>query len=215
MAIETLLLGENRFPYHRLEKFGPYIVQMFDEDEFSIEYTTDRDVLTDGTLEDLDVLLSAMTDNTLSTGEQDGLDEFVRGGGGFAGVHGASCLQNREDEEDDGPISTLRELLGGHFLGHPAQTRYRVAVTNSFHPITCDLDSFHVWDEPYRVATDEEVTVLARMDHPEFPDMPAVWTKGHGEGRVFYCSLGHDEHSLTNSAVAELYRRGVRWVGSA
>jgi type 1 glutamine amidotransferase len=213
MSIKTVLLGGNRFSYHRLEKFGPYIGRMFDETEISIRRTTDRDVLTDGTLADVDVLLSAMTDNTLTDGQQDALVDFVKAGGGFAGVHGASCLQNREDENDDEPIPKLRDMLGGHFLGHPAQTNYRVTVTNSFHPITSDLESFHVWDEPYRVATDDDVNVLVRMDHPEFPDMPMVWVKSLGEGRVFYCSLGHDEHSLTNPSVAELYRRGVRWVG--
>lgn len=212
MTIQTVLLGDNRFPYHRLEDFGPYIERMFDGSEIEIERTTDRGVLTDGTLDDVDVLMSAMTDNTLAEDQQDALLTFVEDGGGFAGVHGASCLQNRADDDDDEPIPKLRNLLGGHFLGHPAQTSYRVTVTNSFHPITSDLESFHVWDEPYRLDTDDDVNVLARMDHPEVTDMPVVWTTSHGDGRVFYCSLGHNEHSLTNPAVAELYRRGVRWV---
>ena len=214
MPIETVLLGDNRFSYHRLDDYGPYIEDMFAGTEVALERTTDRSCLTDGTLAEADVLLSATTDNTLDEEQQTALRSFVESGGGYAAVHGASCLQDRSNGETDDPIPALRDLLGGHFLGHPAQTSYRVTITNSFHPITSDLEQFRVWDEPYRVAIDDSVTVLARMDHPEVSDMPVVWTKSFGDGRVFYCTLGHNEHSLTNPAVCELYRRGVRWVSN-
>ena len=42
-------------------------------------------------------------------------------------------------------------------------------------------------------------------------DVPVVWTKLWGEGRVFYCSLGHTASVLRVPPVDELMRRGVLW----
>jgi len=49
------------------------------------------------------------------------------------------------------------------------------------------------------------------MDHPENEDMPVSWVKEYGDGRVFYCSLGHDYPARENEGVKALVRNGVRW----
>ena len=42
-------------------------------------------------------------------------------------------------------------------------------------------------------------------------DMPVVWTKRWGVGRVYYCSLGHEANVLRMPEVTELMRRGFLW----
>ena len=43
-------------------------------------------------------------------------------------------------------------------------------------------------------------------------DMPVAWTKYWGNGRVFYCSLGHHDDVFDKSPNAqELMRRGMLW----
>lgn len=42
-------------------------------------------------------------------------------------------------------------------------------------------------------------------------DMPAVWTKSFGYGRVFYSSLGHIASDFEQEAVVTLMRRGIVW----
>jgi type 1 glutamine amidotransferase len=41
--------------------------------------------------------------------------------------------------------------------------------------------------------------------------MPVAWTRCHGEGRVFYSSLGHQLADLEVPEAGELLRRGMLW----
>lgn len=41
--------------------------------------------------------------------------------------------------------------------------------------------------------------------------MPAVYTKMWGRGRVFYCSVGHDEKLLRTEPLNTLVKRGMLW----
>ena len=119
----------------------------------------------------------------------------------------ADVIDSREE-----PISKLRELIGGHFVTHPEQTTFHVRIVDHYHPITATRSDFRVWDEPYVLDVNKDIRVLARMDHPDHGDMPVAWTHKYGEGRVFYCSLGHTESSLTNPTVGDLLDSAVRWV---
>ena len=42
-------------------------------------------------------------------------------------------------------------------------------------------------------------------------DMPVVWTKRWGVGRVFYCSLGHQANIVEMHPVKLIMRRGFLW----
>ena len=41
--------------------------------------------------------------------------------------------------------------------------------------------------------------------------MPVVWKRKWGEGRVFYCSLGHVAADFDVPEARELVRRGMHW----
>ncbi|HEV8290437.1 MAG TPA: ThuA domain-containing protein, partial [Tepidisphaeraceae bacterium] len=45
--------------------------------------------------------------------------------------------------------------------------------------------------------------------------MPVVWTKMYGKGRIFYCSLGHTPQILAAEPVATIMRRGFLWSARA
>lgn len=212
----TLVIGGNRFPFHQFEKQASRFEAIL-ADTNEVALTTEKDDLKN--LSDYDVIIDYLTDSSLTDSQRDGLLSFVDNGGGYIGIHCAADLNSTEpadpNERIDSrqePFPELRELIGGHFVEHPNQTTFGVQIVNHYHPVTASMGSFQVWDEPYILEVDEDVTVLARMDHPVHADMPVVWTKSYGEGAVFYCSLGHDEHALTNSSVGTLIRNGVRWV---
>ncbi|AHG01670.1 glycosyl hydrolase (plasmid) [Halostagnicola larsenii XH-48] len=207
----AVVLGGNRFPFHRLERLGPVVEQSVEERGIDADVTTDRDVLLEKRIREYDVLVDMTTDSTLSDRQESGLRSFAERGGGYVGVHGAADLTTTADERLEEPIPELRELIGGHFLGHPEQSTFDVNVVDSHHSITADLDGFTVWDEPYVLEYDDDVRVLARMDHPQNGDMPVAWVKPFGDGRVFYCSLGHDLPALRNDGVQALLERGIRW----
>lgn len=42
-------------------------------------------------------------------------------------------------------------------------------------------------------------------------DMPVIWTKGFGKGRVFYCSLGHVAKDVLAAPMHTIMKRGFLW----
>ncbi|RRJ30118.1 ThuA domain-containing protein [Halocatena pleomorpha] len=209
--IQAVVIGGNRFPFHQLERIGPSLRRAINADGISVELTTDRDELCDPT--DYDVLIDYTTDSTFTDDQRSGLLSFVENGGGYVGIHCAADLTTVADGTREEPFPDLRALLGGHFLTHPEQGTFDVNIVDSHHPVSAGLSGFTVWDEPYVVAHDD-VRVLARMDHPENGDMPVAWVKPYGDGRVFYCSLGHGQPAFATDGVRSLLVRGIRWAGS-
>ena len=215
MTRPVLAIGGNHFPFHRFEDRGPAIATAFD-DRIDVTLTTDKDDLAD--LASYDAVVDYLTDSSLTDDQRDGLLSFVEDGGGYVGIHCAADLTSTvaEDPDElidsrDEPFPELRELVGGHFLTHPEQSIVDVRIVDHHSPITANLEDISVWDEPYVVEVDDDVRVLARMDHPEHADTPVAWTKPYGDGRVFYCSLGHGTASLTDDGVQALLRNGTRW----
>jgi type 1 glutamine amidotransferase len=211
----VLAIGGNRFPFHRFEDRGPEIAAAFD-DRIDVTLTTDKDDLAD--LSGYDAVLDYLTDSSLTEAQRAGLISFVSDGGGYVGIHCASDLTSTEADNPDDvidfhdePFPELRDLIGGHFITHPKQAALDIHVIDHHHPVTAAMDDLTVWDEPYVVEADDDVRVLARMDHPEHADMPVVWVKEYGDGRVFYSSLGHGTPSLTHEGVQRLVREGTRW----
>jgi type 1 glutamine amidotransferase len=41
--------------------------------------------------------------------------------------------------------------------------------------------------------------------------MPVVWKRHYGQGRVFYCSVGHKLDDFDIPQVREIIRRGLLW----
>jgi type 1 glutamine amidotransferase len=41
--------------------------------------------------------------------------------------------------------------------------------------------------------------------------MPVAWKRRHGEGRVFYSSLGHVAQEFAVPEMREMFRRGLLW----
>jgi len=46
-------------------------------------------------------------------------------------------------------------------------------------------------------------------------DMPVVWTKYYGEGRVFYSSLGHQANIVAQEDPLRILTRGLLWAAHA
>lgn len=211
----VLAIGGNRFPFHRFEERGPEISAAFN-DRIDVTLTTEKNDLID--LTEYDAVLDYLTDSSLTDDQREGLLSFIEAGGGYVGIHCASDLTSTESDDPtsvidsrDDPFPALRKLIGGHFITHPEQTTLDIHVVDHHHPITASINDLTVWDEPYVVDVDDDVRVLARMDHPQHADTPVVWVKEYGNGRVFYNSLGHGTSSLTHDDVQSLIRKGTRW----
>jgi len=206
----VLVLGENTFPFHEIEAKADYFANILDD--YDVTVTTDRDALTG----EYDVLVDYLTDSTLTDDQLDALLSHVENGGGYVGVHCASDLTSTAADDPDEllghreePFPELRELVGGHFLTHPDQSEFGVDVVGD-HPVVAGVEDFTVFDEPYQVEVDDDLTVLARMDHPDLEDYPVVWTN-ESEGQVAYISLGHTDEAFETDEFVQLLRNAVAW----
>ncbi|MFH5801415.1 ThuA domain-containing protein [Haladaptatus sp. CMAA 1911] len=211
----VLVIGETTFPFHNFDEIAPLFENVL-SDHVDLTLTTDRDMLTD--LSEYDVLVDYLTDSSLTENQLDGLLSFVKEGNGYVGVHCASDLTNVASDDPDElldsreqPVPELRELLGGHFITHPEQAEFAVRITDHDHPITADVEDFVTFDEPYQVEYDDDVRVIATMDHPDLEAYPVAWVKTYGEGRVFYLSLGHTDDVFDSDPFETILSNGIEW----
>ena len=99
-------------------------------------------------------------------------------------------------------------------------TEYEVNFKKqSSSPLIQGLEDFQVNTEQYYLHVDPCIDVLAttpvRTSGPHqangIVDMPVIYTKLWGKGRVFYNSLGHHDDIFDIPQVAEVQRRGFLW----
>jgi type 1 glutamine amidotransferase len=209
--LTVLVIGENEYPFHRLEEKAPLFEALFADTDVDVTVTTNRNALARDRLAAYDVLIDYTTEPPTTHSES--VVDFVRDGGGFVGIHGASDVSSMADE----PADDIAALIGARFVDHPENTTFNVSVIDADHPITAGVSDFAVYDEPYNLALDEpdDRHVLARMEHPDLAGTPVAWTRSEGEGRVFYCSLGHTDEAFEHDAVGRLFVQGTRWAAGA
>ncbi len=167
-------------------------------------------------LMNLHLIVPIWTGGNLSGELCKNVSKAVASGVGIAGNHGGMCDSFRENTE-------WQFITGGNWISHPGgMINYKVnLVKNSSSPIVEGIDDFEVFSEQYYLHVDPAVDVLATTRFPletyyhssnKPIDMPVVWTKKWGHGRVFYNSLGHTDIVFEDApASQELMRRGMLW----
>ena len=141
--------------------------------------------------------------------------EAVKSGVGVAGCHGGMCDSFRQSTE-------WQFMTGGQWVAHPGNdgVNYIVNIKSSPNSLTEGIKDFPVSSEQYYMHVDPAVKVLATTRFPTADgphvsngpvDMPVIWTKTFGTGRVYYCSLGHHADVIAMPQVSELMRRGFLW----
>jgi type 1 glutamine amidotransferase len=165
-----------------------------------------------------DLLVACWTGGELRHDLTQNISKAVGAGVGLAGCHGGMCDSFRTNTE-------WQFITGGQWVSHPGGdgVEYTVNITCKSNHIVAGLDDFQVKSEHYYLHIDPAVEVLAttRFPAPAVPyyhisnkpvDMPCVWTKYWGNGRVFYTSLGHHDDVFDKSPNAqEIMRRGMLW----
>ncbi|BDI32882.1 hypothetical protein CCAX7_49330 [Capsulimonas corticalis] len=188
---------------------------------FQVEVSDTLDAFLDADkLKALDLIVPVWTMGTI-TGEQlNPVLEAVKSGVGIAGCHGGMCDSFRNETE-------WQFMTGGQWISHPGNdgTEYTVRITDGDHFITQGSPAeFAVKSEQYYLHTDPANHVLAVTQFPvaDGPhvkngkfDMPQIWTRYYGEGRVSYNALGHQANIVTQAEVLPLMVRGLLWAAHA
>ncbi|MBR7092248.1 MAG: ThuA domain-containing protein [Clostridia bacterium] len=180
---------------------------------FEVDRATDLAVY-ESDLSGYDLLVPNWTMGELSGDAIANINRAVASGVGLAGCHAGLCDAFRQSD-------LWQFITGAQFVAHPGggQTTYTVCMRPDCpDPLTDGIGDFEVTSEQYYLHVDPAVRVLATTrapmaDGPFAPNgevlMPVVYTKRWGEGRVFYCSLGHNREFFEKYPQAcELMRRG-------
>ena len=171
-------------------------------------------------LKEIDLLVPAWTGGAL-TWEQNfcAANAVGRYGVGLAGCHGGMCDAFRTETE-------WQFMTGGQWVSHPGGdgVKYTVNIKTSSSPLVEGIKDFEVCSEQYYVHVDPAIEVLATTRFPLVNyfhasngpvDVPVVWTKRWGHGRVFYNSLGHHDDVFDIPEAEELMRRGMLWAAES
>jgi type 1 glutamine amidotransferase len=159
------------------------------------------------------VAFLSTTGDVLGRAAQRALARFVRGGGGWVGIHSAA------DTEYDWPF--YGRLVGAYFRSHPPGTQpATVRVEDPGHPATRGLPlAWTRTDEWYdfRANPRPDVHVLATLDEATYTggmmgaDHPIAWCHRYRGGRAFYTALGHTSESYAEPEFRRHLLGGIRW----
>jgi type 1 glutamine amidotransferase len=189
------------------------------EEGFEVELADTLDAFLDEEkLRSLHLIVPVWTMGNITSKQVNPVLRAVESGVGIAGCHGGMCDAFRDNVD-------WQFMTGGNWVAHPGNdgTEYVVNIKQSSSPIIAGIKDFTVRSEQYYLHVDPAVEVLATTrfpvaDGPHVPngsvDMPVVWTKRWGLGRVFYCSLGHHADIVAMEPVATLMRRGFLWAAA-
>ncbi|WP_432123489.1 ThuA domain-containing protein [Streptomyces sp. S1] len=180
---------------------------------FTVDATEDAQAFTTGNLGQYKaVVFLSTTGDVLNAGQQTAFEQYVRGGGGYVGIHAAA------DTEYDWPF--YEGLAGALFHSHPAIQSATVKVEDRAHDATAHLGgTWQRTDEWYNYRTNPRATarVLAALDESSYSggnmsgDHPIAWCKGYEGGRAFYTGGGHTDESYAEPAFRRHLLGGIRW----
>lgn len=208
--------------FHRTEGFRhdsieagiEALVELGESKGYRVTATDDSSIFSASDLEAFQVIVFLnTTGNVLVETQQLAMEEFIRSGRGFVGIHSAA------DTEYD--WEWYGGLVGAYFNSHPVPQSAAVRIITP-HPVVKGLpERFERFDEWYdfRSHPGPGVTVLATVDESTYeggamgPEHPIVWAHEYEGGRAVYVGFGHTAETYEESLVLTLLDNAIRWAG--
>ena len=147
--------------------------------------------------------------------------DFIKSGKGFIGIHSATDTFYQWPEYGD--------MIGAYFDGHPwrSNRQVHIKVEDGQQDHCCmkhvNAESLSFKEEIYQFKAPYDVNklqVILRLDPLKNDlsmgkrsdnDYPVSWVKHYAKGRVFYSSLGHNNHIFSNPKVLQHFINGIQW----
>ncbi len=196
---------------------------------YSVVVTDDASVFTAENLKQFDAICFNNTTGLKFSPEKTpeickAIMDFVKvDGKGIVGIHAAA--------DNFGDWEEARKMMGNRFTGHPwgGGGTWAIKIDEPDHPLTAAFkgQGFKIKDEIYRtdapLYTRENQRVLMSLDmsdpttanvgglKPSDADTGITWIKDWDKGRVFYCSLGHNNEIFYNAAILQHYLDGIQF----
>ncbi len=152
-----------------------------------------------------------------SDAQQLALQNYMKGGGGFVGIHCAGALWHEEGVFQH----WYEQLVGARMVAHPKVQRARLIVENKNDICTSHLpDEWVVTDEWHTFSHNprHQVNVLISLDESSYEgtpkmggDHPFTWYQYYDGGRSFFTSLGHTLDIYADENYKKLVQGGIVW----
>ena len=187
------------------------IKDIANRNNFNVYYSDDSSVITDNNLKDIKTIIFLnTTQEILTDDEQKVMENFIKSGKGFVGVHAAA------DTEYD--WQWYGKLVGAYFRSHPDVMNAKIFTVD--HSITDHLDyEWEIEDEWYNFDyTNNNINILLNLDEKsyeggEHPDYhPITWFHEYDGGRSFYTGLGHTKEVYLDERFIKLLEKGILYV---
>ncbi len=207
-----------------LSHSGKILIELGKQAGFEVECTKDGRVF-DGDLDCYDALVfyscgdlflpSVQKAPPMSPEGRKRLVDAVAAGKPFVGLH-SSCYWGQGSAPDDPYLA----MVGAEFISHGAQQEAAMKVVSPNFPGAKGLeDSFRFMDEWYAMkdfADNLHVILVQETEGMkgnmyQRPPFPATWARMHGQGRVFFSSMGHREDVWTNKTFQQILLGGIAW----
>lgn len=197
---------------HEPEKTSKRFADILEGHGYKVDRVPTLDVLEDaGRMAEYDLIVPMYTQSTITKEQEAGLLNAVKAGAGLGGWHGGMGDAFRNSTE-------YQFACGGQWVAHPGNIiDYRVNIVKD-DPITEGLSDFDMHSEQYFLHVDptNDVLVTTTFTGEHAPwiagaVMPVVWKRKYGEGKVFYCSLGHVDADFKVPEAQTLVERGLLW----
>lgn len=180
--------------------------------QMTVDIFDDQECLLKRDLTAYDVIIPVWTMGDISNEAEKALLAAVAGGVGIGGWHGGMCDAFRNHTD-------YQFMTGGQWVAHPGGViDYQVNIISD-DPIVSGIRDFAVRSEQYYMHVDpgNEVLATTRFNGDICPwidgtVMPVVWKRKYGQGKVFFCSLGHQGEEFKNCPqLLEIVVRGILW----
>lgn len=162
----------------------------------TVDFTADASFFNDSSLSQYKAVVFLLTAGHILDGDQQAaFERFIRGGGGFMGIHSATDTEYN--------WAFYGQLVGTYFADHPGQQNASLLVEDRAHPSTWFLpDPWYRVEEWYNykwnpVTKNPLINVVLSVDERSYSggtmglSHPISWYHYYQGGRGFYTNLGH------------------------
>lgn len=158
------------------------------------------------------VLFLSTTGDILNEDQQDVFEQYIKGGGGFIGIHAAT------DTEYNWPW--YGEMVGAYFKSHPEIQQATITVVDKDHPSTSFLpDTWERTDEWYNFKNiNPDINVLMNLEESSYEggengeEHPIAWYHEFEGSRIFYTGGGHTTESYSEPLFKKHLQGGINYV---
>lgn len=208
--------GKKGFVHDNIPNCVAVLEKLGKANGFATVHSEDPAVFAPESLKKFRAVVFANSNNkAFDTDEQKkAFQEFLRGGGGFVGIHSA-CGSER-----DWPW--YWNLIGGTFVRHPKLQPFTMNVLDRKHPSTAHLDATWKWEDEFyylkEMPKDLHVLLegdLATLNDPQKPKdektRPLAWCHEVEGGRSWYTALGHKKEYYDDATFQKHLLGGIKW----